>query len=398
MMDIRSVPFKSLGGVYEQDDIDAALAILQAQVERDAGFFRLPEEPAFEKAFAEHEGAAHASAFNAAGTGLDVALRALGVGPGDEVITTPLTFIATAHCIVGNGARPVFADIDPLTYNLDPASAAEKITPRTKVILPVHMNGMPADIDAFADLSERTGVKIVYDAAHAVSTLYKGRKVGAAGEMSVYSFQSNKNMSTLGEGGAVTTDNPAYHARLQRIKSFGFQYGEVDDVVEWGSNYRMSKLQSAVGLTQLAKVDETCRIRRGYALTISHQLADTPEVIAPFDDGTHYCPYHLYMLRFDDERMPATRQDFVKLLKGKYKVGVTFHYPPIWSFSFYRDMGYGPEETPVAARVLRQLFNVPVFPRMAQADVDYVIWAIRQCVAELKCSGRACPCRKGDAR
>jgi perosamine synthetase len=360
-----------------------------------------PRVAEFERRFAETLGAPAALAVASGTDAMQVALAALGVGPGDEVITTPLTFVSTAHCIVGNGARPVFADIDPQTYNLDPVSAAEKITPRTRVILPVHMNGMPADIDAFADLSQRTGVKIVYDAAHAVGTLYKGRKVGAAGEMSVYSFQSNKNMSTLGEGGAVATNNRAYHVRLQRIKSFGFEYGEVDDVVEWGSNYRMSKLQSAVGLTQLAKVDETCRIRHRYARYISQQLTDTPEVIVPFDDGTHYCPYHLYMLRFDDELMPATslppdsawttqqqgttaRQDFVQLLKGKYKVGVTFHYPPIWSFSFYREMGYGPDETPVAARVLRQLFNLPVFPRMTQEDIDYLIWAIKQCVAELK--------------
>lgn len=383
-MEIRKVPWTSLGGVYDQEDINAVMEILQAQVERSAGFFRLPEEPAFEQAFAEHEGCRYASAVNSCGTGLDLAMRVLGVGPGDEVITTPLTFVATVHCIVGTGARPVFADIDPFTYNLDPAQAEAKITPRTKAILPVHMNGMPADIDAFADISARTGVKIVYDAAHAVGTLYKGRKVGAAGEMSVYSFQSNKNMSTLGEGGMVTTDNPEYHARLQRIKSFGFQYGKVDDVLEWGSNYRMSKLQSAVGLTQLKKVDETNRIRNRYARYLSQQLADVPEIIAPFDDGTHFCPYHLYMLRFNDEIMDATRDEFLEILKGKYLVGVTFHYPPIWNFSFYRNMGYGPEETPIAAKVLRQLFNVPVFPRMSMEDIEYIAYALKESLADLK--------------
>ena len=202
--------------------------------------------------------------------------------------------------------------------------------------------------------------------------------------MSIYSFQSNKNMSTLGEGGMVTTDSPDYFARLQRIKSFGFQYGPVDDVLEWGSNYRMNKLQSAVGLTQLKKVDETNRLRNQYARYISEQLADVPEIITPFDDGTHFCPYHLYMLRFDDERVPATREDFLKVLKGKYKVGATIHYPPLWNFSFYRNMGYGPGETPVAEKVLRQLFNAPIFPRMTLEDVEYVIWALKEAVAEVK--------------
>jgi perosamine synthetase len=383
-MQIREIPWLPLGGVYEQDDLDAVMKIVLAQIDRNAGFFRLPEEPTFEKAFAEHEGARYAAAVNSCGTGLDLAMRILGIGAGDEVITTPLTFVATPHCIVGVGAQVVFADIDPQTYNLDPAQAEAKITPRTKAIVPVHMNGMPADIDAFADIAARRGVKIVYDAAHAVGTLYKGRKVGAAGEMSAYSFQSNKNMSTLGEGGMVTTDNPEYHARLQRVKSFGFQYGPVDDVLEWGTNLRMTKLQSAVGMTQLSKVDEVNRIRNRYARYLSQQLADVPEIITPFDDGTHFSPYHLYMLRFNDEAVNATRDDFVKILKGKYKVGVTFHYPPLWNFSFYRNLGYGPQETPVAAKILRQLFNVPVFPRMTMEDMEYIAWAIKESVAELR--------------
>ena len=383
-MRIREVPWTPLGGVYDQGDIDTVMEILRGQVERSAGFFRLPEEPTFERGFAEYEGAKYGSAVNSCGTGLDLAMRVLDVGPGDEVITAPLTFVSTTHCIVGTGATLVFADIDPLTYNLDPASVEDKMTPRTKAILPVHMNGMPADIDAFAELSARTGVKIVYDGAHAVGTLYKGQKVGPAGDMSVYSFQSNKNMSTLGEGGMVTTDNPDYHARLQRIKSFGFQYGKVDDVLEWGSNYRMNKLQSAVGMSQLRKVAETNRIRNKYARYISQQMADVPEIIAPFDDGRFFCPYHLYLLRFNDESMDATREEFLAILKGKYNVGVTFHYPPIWNFSFYRNMGYGPDETPVAAKVLRQLFNVPVFPRMPMEDIEYVAWALRESVADLR--------------
>ncbi|MCC7352507.1 MAG: DegT/DnrJ/EryC1/StrS family aminotransferase [Anaerolineae bacterium] len=383
-MQIREIPWTPLGGVYEQDDLDVVMKMVLAQIDRSAGFFRLPEEPTFEKAFAEHEGAQYAAAVNACGTGLDLAMRILGMGAGDEVITTPLTFVATPHCIVGVGAKVVFADIDPQTYNLDPAKAEAKITSRTKAIVPVHMNGIPADIDAFADIAARRSVKIVYDAAHAVGTLYKGRKVGAAGEMSSYSFQSNKNMSTLGEGGMVTTSNPEYHARLQRIKSFGFQYGPVDDVVEWGTNLRMTKLQSAVGMTQLSKVDEINHTRNRYARYLSQQLADVLEIITPFDDGTHFSPYHLYMLRFNDEAVNATRDDFVKILKGKYKVGVTFHYPPLWNFSFYRNLGYGPQDAPIAATVLRQLFNVPVFPRMKMEDMEYIAWAIKESVADLR--------------
>lgn len=383
-MEIQKIPWKSLGGLYDQDEIDIVIKMVKAQAESAAGFFRLPEEPDFEKAFAEHEGADYASAVNSCGTGLDLAMRILDIGPGDEVITSPLTFVATTHCIVGTGAKLVFADIDPKSYNLDPEKVKEKITPRTKAVIPVHMCGMPADIDGFDQIASESGVHIVYDAAHAVGTLYNGKKVGPAGDMSVYSFQTNKNITTLGEGGMVTTNNPTFHARLQRIKSFGFQYGKVDDVVEWGSNYRMSKLQSAVGLTQLKKVRTILDTRHQYSHRLTEALKDVPEIITPFDDGTHFCPYHLYLLRFNDEAIDATRDAFVELLKGKYQVGVTFHYPPLWDFSFYRNMGYGPEGLPIAEQVLRQLFNVPVFPFMTPAQIDYVAWAIKQSIADLK--------------
>jgi len=227
---------------------------------------------------------------------------------------------------------------------------------------------MPADLDAFAALAARTGVKIVYDAAHAVGTLYQGHKVGPAGDMTVYSFQSNKNTSTLGEGGMVRTDNADYHARLQRAKSFGFQYGPVDNVLEWGSNYRMNKLQSAVGLTQPAKVDEVNRKRHENARLLSRLLADVPEIIAPFDD----------------EAAGASRDAFLKLPREKYKVAVMIHYPPLWNFSFYRDQGYGMVGLPVASRVLRQLFNVLVHSRMTADDMAYVAWTIKQAVADVK--------------
>jgi len=385
-MKIREIPWLQLGGVYDEDDIEAVVHILRANVRESAGFFRLPEEAQFEEAFAEHEGAKYAIAVNSCGTALDLACKVIGVGPGDEVITTPLTFVATATCILACGAKVVFADIDPLSYNLDPADVERKITPRTKAIIPVHMNGMPADIDGFAKLSRKYGVKIIYDAAHAIGTLYKGRKVGNAGEMSCYSFQSYKNMTTLGEGGAITTDNPEYAERLQRLKTFGFVYSPVTDVVEVGSNYRMTKVQSAVGLTQLRKVDRTNAIRRDYAHYLTAKLKEVPEIITPHDSGEHYCPYHLYMLRFDDEKVGRRREEFLDILKGKYRVGVTIHYHPVYSWAVFKELGYGPEETPIAEKVTRQLFNVPVFPKMSYDDLDYIVEAIKASLIELRSS------------
>lgn len=234
-MEKRNLPWYAMGALMDQEDVDIVTKVVSECAHSPKGYFRLPEEPEFQRQFAAHEGAKFASAVNSAGTGLDLAMWVLDVGPGDEVITTPLTFVCSATCALLRGAKIVFADIDPVTYNLDPKDVEKKITSKTKVIVPVHFGGVPCDIEAYDAISKKYGVKIVYDAAHAVGSKYKGMPIGGFGDMSVYSFQTNKNMTTVGEGGAITTNNEEYHKRLERIKSFGFQYGPVDDVVELGS-------------------------------------------------------------------------------------------------------------------------------------------------------------------
>jgi len=174
----REIPWLGLGGIYEEDDLEAVAKILNLQIKESKGFFRLPEEPNFEKAFAEHEGVKYASVVNSCGTALDLSLMLLNIGEGDEVITTPLTFVCTASCVLIRGAKVVFADIDEETYCLDPENVEERITEKTKLIIPVHFAGLPADIDAFNKIKEKYGVYIVYDAAHAISARYKGEKIG----------------------------------------------------------------------------------------------------------------------------------------------------------------------------------------------------------------------------
>lgn len=321
-MEKRAIPWLTLGGLYEEDDLKAATQILNLQVSESKGFFRLPEEPDFEKAFAEHEGAKYASAVNSCGSALDLCLMLLNVGEGDEVITTPLTFIATGSCVLTRGAKVIFADIDPESYCLDPADVERKITSRTKAILPVHLAGLPADIDAFERIREKYGIHIVYDAAHAVSAEYKGRKIGNAGDLSCYSFHSAKNMCTLGEGGAITTDNREYHEKLQSLKSFGFVYGAKDDVVIPGFNYRMSKIQSAVGLTQLKKVDRVVKLRREKMRYLNALLEEVEEIITPkplATDVGHAC--HLNTLRLDEGEVSFSRNEFLQCLKKDYGVG-----------------------------------------------------------------------------
>lgn len=379
-MEKRTVPWLTLGGLYEEDDLEAVNQILKLQVNESKGFFRLPEEPDFERAFAEHEGAEYASVMNSCGSAIDLCLMLLGIGEGDEVITTPLTFIATASCVLTKGAKVVFADIDAETYCLDPEDVERKITARTKAIFPVHLAGLAADIDGFEKIKTKYGIPIIYDAAHAVSTKYKGRKIGNAGDLSCYSFHSAKNMCTLGEGGAITTDNKEYHEKFQSLKSFGFVYGAKDDVVIPGFNYRMSKIQSAVGLTQLRKVDRVVRLRQEKMRYLNTLLADTAEIIRPkslTDDG-HAC--HLNTLRLDETCTNFSRDEFLECLKKDYGVGATVHYPPIWEWKIFRERGYDGSETPVAAKICRELFNPPVFPKTSEEDLDYMAWAIKEAI------------------
>lgn len=383
-MKIRKIPWRGLGAIYEQDDIDAVMKILKPCVTEAKGFFRLPEEPDFQKAFAEYEECSYASAVNSAGTGLDLTLRVLDIKPGDEVITTPLTFICTATCVLLRGAKVVFADIDPKTYNLDPKKVEEKITENTKAIIPVHLAGLPVDIDGFDKLAKKYNLKIVYDAAHAAGARYKGKGLGGFGDMSVFSFQTHKNMSTLGEGGAVTTNNEEYFTRIERMKSFGFKYGKVDDVVELGTNLRMSKLESAVGMTQLNKIDKNISLRKKYVEYLTEQLKEVPEIITPEIPEGYDSAHHLYTLLFDDEKVGKSKEEFINILKEKYLIGITAHYHPLWSWKVMKDRGYNGDDTPIAARVCRQLFNVPVFAGMEIEDFDYIVWAIKQAIAELK--------------
>jgi len=381
---IHEVPWLGLGGIYEEDDLEAVDKIIRSNIDSSSGFFRLPEEPQFEEAFAEHEGANYAIMVNSCGTALDLAMMVLGIGPGDEVITTPLTFVATASCILARGAKVVFADVDPLTYNLSPDEVEKRITQRTKAVIPVHYAGLSVNIDGFKKLSEKYGVKIVYDAAHAAGSTYKGRKIGGAGDLSCYSFQSIKNMTTLGEGGAITTDREDYAKKLQSLKTFGFIYKPKDEVVEVGFNYRMTKIQSAVGMTQLKKLDRVIALRRERARYLTQKLEEVEEITTPKEiEGSDHA-FHLYTLLFNDNKVGKSRDEFIDVLKKKYKIGITIHYHPIYNWKIFKKRGYNKKNTPIADRICRQLFNVPLFPKMKFEDFDYIAWAIKQSLFEIK--------------
>ena len=383
--ELRSIPFRARGGLFEPDDVAAAMRVITAAAEPGGDFFPLPEENDFQEALAEHEGAAAAVAVNACGTALDLCMMVLDVGPGDEVITTPLTFVCTATCAAARGAKVVFADVDPQTLNLDADKVRSKITERTRAIIPVHFAGLPADIDAFAALSRDTGVPVVYDAAHAVGARDRGRPIGGAGQASCYSFQSNKNMTTLGEGGAVTTDDAEFAERVRQKKTFGYVYGGPQArVVTVGFNYRLNKPQLAVGLTQLAKAHRVNGLKLKNMKRLHDRLGAIDGLILPagITDG-HAA--HLYVVRIDTDRVGFDRSALRLHLKDRYQVGTVVHYDAVWSWEVFTSgqVEFDRRHCDVAEKACNQVVSLPVAPDSSDEDIDYIAWALEQTIADL---------------
>ena len=379
-MEIREVPFIALGGLMEADDVEAAHSVILSACGEKGSFFPLPEETDFQDAFALHEGARKAVVVNSCGTALDICMHLLDIREGDEVITTPLTFIATAGCAAALGARIVFADIDEKTLCLDPGQVEKKITSKTKAIIPVHYAGLAADIDAFQSISERHGIPVIYDAAHSVGTRYKDKPIGAAGMASCYSFQSNKNMTCLGEGGMITTADPEFAERARQKKTFGYIYGGPKlKITSIGFNYRMTKPQLAVGLSQIKKIDRVISERLRRFRRMQELLADVPEIILPagIQEG-HGC--HLYIIRIDTDRVSLSRDELQKRLKENFKVGSGIHYPILWSWEAFQSIPHDASLCERAFKASRQVLSLPIFPNTRFEDLDYIAWSIREII------------------
>ena len=386
LTDRRTFPFLSLGGLFEKDDAEAASNVIGCATELAGNFFPLPEEKLFEEALAVSEGATRAVAVNSCGTALDLCMHALGIAPGDEVIVPPLTFVCTATCAAALGATIIFADIDSATLTLTPESAAARLTPRTKAIIPVHFAGLPCDLNGFDNLSRRTGVPVIYDAAHAVGARYLGDAIGGAGRASCYSFQSNKNITTLGEGGAVTTSDQEFGETIRRKKTFGFIYGAEPRVVTIGFNYRLTKPQLAVGITQLAKLPRIISRRLERFERMRDLLADIDEVVPPAGIGSgHAC--HLFVLRVDSLRISFSREALRSELQREYGIQTVIHYPAVWSWEVFDQITHDRRDCPVAEKACREVFSVPLFPTTPFEDLDYIGEALKASIWRLKRKG-----------
>jgi len=341
----------------------------------------------FESDFQRYTGARHALALNSCTAALHLALEALGVGPGDEVITTPLTFCSTVHAIVHTGASPVLADVDE-TGNVDPASVAERITPRTKALLPVHLAGLPCRMDELWELARRHKLYVVEDAAHAVGTYYGGQHLGADGASAsdavAYSFYATKNLTT-GEGGMVTTNQPELFARMKALALHGLnrdawnRYGEKGSwfyqVLEAGFKYNLSDLQSAIGVEQLKKIERFTERRRALAERYQRAFAAVPEVECPPEavGGRH--AWHLYILRLRRERLQIGRDEFLAEMRDR-GIGISVHFIPVPLHPVYAGLGDA-YPCPRAIGLYERMFSLPLYPSMTEGQVDRVIAAVQ---------------------
>ena len=365
----------------DESDIQAVVDVL-----RSDWLTTGPKVAEFEEAFAARVGSKYAISFSSGTAALHGAAFAAGLKSGDEAITSPLTFAATANCVLYQAATPVFADVSPDTLNLDPEGCARRITPRTRAILPVDYAGHPADLDLFAALAEKHGLVVIEDACHALGAEHRGRRVGSISQMSVFSFHPVKHLTT-GEGGMVTTDNPLFAETLHRFRNHGIssnarqrqQDGEwFYEMVLLGFNYRLTDIACALGIEQLEKLESNLRIRREIAARYKAAFEEIPGIVAPkVREGVNPA-WHLYPIRLQLEHLSAGRAQIFRALRAE-NIGVNVHYIPVHLHPYYRDrFGYKPGAYPAAEDAYERLLSLPMFHGMSDQDVEDVIRAVNK--------------------
>ncbi len=352
-----------------------------------------PKTRQFETEFAAAVGAKHAVAVNSCTAAMHLALEAIGLGAGDEVVTTPYTFAATAEVIRYFDARPVLVDIDPSTLNIRPDLIERAVTARTRAILPVHVAGLPADMDPIHEVAQRHGLAVVEDAAHAFPSAYKGRMVGSVSDLTCFSFYATKPITT-GEGGMLTTDDARRADRcrlmaLHGIKRDNWQGYTVPgpwhyEVVAAGFKYNMTDVAAAMGLAQLRKSPRMTERRRAIATRYTGAFLAIPEVETPAERPDCQHAWHLYVLRLRLDRLRIDRAGFIEELRRR-NIGTSVHFIPLHLHPYYRDTyGYQPQDYPAAHREYERVVSLPIFSRMTDRDVQDVIDAVTDVVAQFR--------------
>ncbi len=354
-----------------KEEMDAVQEVL-----RSGQLAQGPKVAALEEACAAYCGARYAVAVNSGTAALHAALFAAGVRPGDEVITTPFSFMATVNCILMVGATPVLVDIDPLTYNLDVSKVKAAITKKTKAIIPVDLYGQPYDYDELRELADSHGLQIVEDACQAIGAEYKGRKAGTLGDIGCLSLYATKNIMA-GEGGLVVTNNKEYAEAIKRFRQHGM--GAQYEYVELGYNYRMSDLHAAVAIEQLKKADTFNAARQKNATTLTKGLAKVKGLVLPKIATNRTHVYNLYTIRVTED-FPLSRDELVQKLRDQ-GIGAGVYYPkPLYGYAHTAKLGKA-VDFPAVEQACREALSLPVHPKVSAQDIAYIVATITKLAA-----------------
>lgn len=367
---------------FVRPDIDAATIAEVGKVLASGWITSGPKMLAFEAALSDLFGGRPVRTFANGSATMEIALRIAGIGPGDEVITTPITWVATANVVVAVGAKPVFVDIDPRTRNLDLDAVEAAITPRTRAIMPVYLSGMPVDMERLYAIATRHGLRVIEDAAQAIDSRWRGQRIGAFGDLVSFSFQANKNITTI-EGGCLVMNTPEEAVRAERLRLQGVIRTGMDgmDVEEPGGKFNLTDVNAAVGLAQLERLDAITARRAELADTYFRCAADSGlqamgiELPPALDTQAATTNWHMFQVVLPTERMqggPAqARQKLMEAMRER-GIGTGVHYPPVHLFTYYRSLGWREGMLPHAERIGRGIVTLPLFPAMQASDVERV--------------------------
>ncbi|MFL6304347.1 MAG: DegT/DnrJ/EryC1/StrS family aminotransferase [Candidatus Sulfotelmatobacter sp.] len=359
------VPYLDLKAQYRsiKPEIDQAIA----RVLDSCQFVLGPEVAEFEREFAAHCGTTECIAMNSGTSALHLALLAAGIGPGDEVVTVPFTFVASVATILYAAAKPVLVDIEPRTFNMDPAALEAAISPRTKAIVPVHLYGHPVDMDPILELARKHKLVVIEDAAQAHGAKYKGRSAGSIGDIACFSFYPAKNLGAYGEGGAVTTSNPEYARTIRMLRDWG-QDRKYHHLLH-GYNYRMEGFQGAILRVKLRHLESWTETRRAIVKTYNERLAGA-DVVRPTEMAWARHVYHLYTLRADNRDVLQAA-----LLNEGIQTGI--HYStPVHLQPAYAALGYGPGSFPESEKAAREVLSLPLYPELSDSEIEDVAKAV----------------------
>lgn len=365
----------------EQDDIQAVVDVLQSDFLTTG-----PKIAEFEQTVADYVGAKYAVAISNGTSALHAACFAAGIGPGDEVITTPLTFAASANCVLYCGGTSVFADVDPKTYNIDPEDIRRKITDRTKAIIAVHLAGQPCDMDAIHSIAREHGLIVIEDGAHALGSVYKGKKVGSMSDMTTFSFHPVKPITT-GEGGMIVTDKENFYKKMVLFRSHGITR---DDSMmtrndgpwfyqqfDLGYNYRITDIQCALGCSQMKKLDRFLARRKEIVARYNEAFADCDNIITPYQLSDTESGWHLYIVQVKN----CDRRQVFEAMREK-GIGVNVHYIPVYMHPYYQEHGYENVHCANAEEIYSHIISLPLYPGLTSEQQDYVIDTLKSLCEE----------------